>query len=217
MSEVKSLLGEFRKDINAVSKQVKDLKVAPAPKDPPDPTDPPVDPPAPKDPPDPKANTELQKLQRQIQTLTDQTKQLTAERETERTQRLETERVSSVKNAMADIAFRDEGARSLFYNSVIGSIKRDADGNLVAETKDGPVMYDAYVKQQAEQAPYLLQPQGSGGAGARSGKPGASGSNAGPQLEDITPAKLAAMKPEEKAALYKTIGDAANQAFAGNA
>jgi hypothetical protein len=218
MADVTSLLGDFRKDINAVMKAVKEK---PAPKaDPADPAADPTDPPAdPAAPPikkvDPAQNTELQQLQRQVKTLTDLTKTLTQERETERTQRLESERTTAIKDVLAGIPFRDEAARNLFYNGVANSIKRDAEGNLVAETKDGPVMFDAFIKSQAEQATYLLQPQGAGGAGARGGKPGQQSGPSTPQIEDITPTKLASMKPEEKQALYKQIESAAREAFSG--
>jgi hypothetical protein len=219
LAEVKTLLGDYRKDINALSKQVKELG-GKTPKADPDPNpdldlNPDPDPKPPKKAPDPAANTELLQLQRQIKDLTAKTTKLEGERESERNQRLETERTASVRTALADIPFRDEAARTLFFNGVINQIKRDGEGNLVADSKDGPVMFDAFIKDQAAQATYLLQPQGSGGAGARAGKPGQSAPNGPPQMEDLTPARLAAMKPEEKAAVFKHVEEVARQALTG--
>ena len=215
----KELLDEMRKDLQGIAKALKtDLsKLLKPPSDPdpdPDPGDPKPGDPKPGDPkPDPVANTAMLQMQRQIKDLTKRTADLTAERDSERKQKLETERVAAVERAASSIPFKDDKARGFFLKSILPDITRDEDGQLVAKTDSGPVLFTEYIQQQAQSLPDLLAPKGSGGAGARGGKPGASGGGSGQfQFEDITPEKLASMKPEDKQALFQQLQTAAGEA-----
>ena len=160
-------------------------------------------------------NTELARLRKLITTQGAEIKKLSTEREQERTQRLETERVTAIKDAANAIPFKDDKARQVFLKSVMGDIKRDDDGKFIAETDAGPMLMAEYLQEQASLVPDLLQAKGNGGSGARGGRAGTGGEKTGYEIEDITPEKLAAMKPSEKAALLGQINTAYRDALAG--
>lgn len=196
------LLGEFNKTLNGFSKTFKADVVKLIPKAP-EPLPPPeihVDPKV-----DPALNSQLQKLQLQVTNLTKQGEERETALQGERTSRLETERQSAIKTALADIPFKDDASRSLFFKGIQGDIKRDEDGNLVADTANGPITYSDYIKGQADLLPSLLLPKGNGGAGAGAGtKRTGSGFN---PLDDVhlTPAGMAKLTSEQKAEVTKSV------------
>jgi hypothetical protein len=83
-------------------------------------------------------------------------------------------------------------------------IVRDDEGNLIAKTDSGDLPFKDYIQQQADGAPFLLAPKGGSGAGASGGvaRPGGKGYN----IDAMTPAQIAALKPEEQADLYRQVG-----------
>jgi hypothetical protein len=87
-------------------------------------------------------------------------------------------------------------------------IKRDEEGNLVAQSADGPVTYDAFIRGYVDKLPNLLAPKGGGGSGATGGT--RTGSGKGYNLDTMSPSQIAALKPEERAALYQGVGDLLN-------
>ena len=84
--------------------------------------------------------------------------------------RLEEQRLSLIRTEVAAIPFRDDASRQLFFDARAGKVKRDEDGNLIAETDKGPLSYKEYLKAEAEGMPHLLAPKGGGGAGASTGR-----------------------------------------------
>jgi len=147
-------------------------------------------------------NTELQKRDREYKKLMETVNSLTTERDQANQARLESERQSTVKDAMSGIQWRDQQAQNAFYKMVIGDVIRDEEGNLVAKTDKGNITVPEYITQQAETVPGLLAAQGRGGSGASQGgviKPSKS-----IQLEDIKHG----MTPEQKAAAWQQAANA---------
>jgi hypothetical protein len=152
---------------------------------------------------DPAVNAELQLLRKQIKTLTTGTDDLKKERDAEKQARMETERQTAIRNVLNSIEFRDQESRDLVFQAVQPAVKRDENGALVAESASGPVTYDAHIKSYVDRFPYLLAPRGAGGAGASNGK--TAGGSQKWTMADITPSKMATMKPEEIADMAKEI------------
>jgi hypothetical protein len=157
---------------------------------------------------DPAVNAELQLLRKQISTLTNDNAKFKQERDQEKAARLETERSTAIRNVLNGIEFRDQESRDLVFSAITGMIKRDEEGNLVAQSADGPVTYDAFFRGYVDKLPNLLAPKGGGGSSATGGT--RTGSGKGYNLDTMSPSQIAALKPEERAALYKGVGDLLN-------
>jgi hypothetical protein len=142
-------------------------------------------------------NTELQKRDRKLKEVTDLVATLTAERDQAQQARLESERQSAVKDAMAGIQWRDQTHQNAFYKMVIGDVIRDEDGTLVAKTDKGNITVSEFIQQQAETVPGFLAAQGRGGSGASQG--GVIKPSKTVHIEDIKPG----MTPEQKAAAWQ--------------
>ena len=153
---------------------------------------------------DPAVNAELQLLRKQIKTLTEGVHTVEKERDSEKQARLETERVTAIRNVLGGIEFRDQDSRDLVFNALQHRIKRDENGALIAEGDSGAVTHEAFINGYVEKYPYLLAPRGAGGAGATGGKPGAVGGKRW-SMADLEPARLNSMKPEERSELMKQI------------
>ena len=147
-------------------------------------------------------NAELQKRDRELSKLTESVSKLTQERDTERTARMESERVSAIKDAMSTIQFRDDVAARSLFKIVNPDIVRDEDGNIVAKTDKGFLPVDDYVKTTAESLPGLLAAQGRGGSGATPGKTATKGYT----FDDIKPGNT----PEKNAEILRYIQSVAN-------
>ena len=206
------LMAELNKAVNGAIKGLKNELKASQPKpegDTPsgDPTPEPK--PAPNPAIDPAVNAELQSLRKQLQQAPEQIGAVTKERETERTARLETERTTAVRDVLNGIPFKDQAKRDLFFRATIGDIKRDDQGKLVAETDNGLMPADAYLKSLVEQESYqdMLAPKGSGGAGARNGSPTMQVGGRRWTMADLTPEKVASLKPEEQASLAQAVAN----------
>lgn len=147
------------------------------------------------------SNTQIALLTKQVKVLQEQSKE--AERkEKEATQaRHESERQSQIWNVINGLEMRDSEAGKLLFAAINGSISRDDDGNLIAQSASGPISHELHIKQYAESHPYLLKPIGSGGAGASGGSGGRS---SGPHydLDKMSVAEIAALKPEVKQDLW---------------
>jgi hypothetical protein len=207
-------MGEINKTLNGFSKTLKAdvTKLLSKPADPPaaDPqADPPADPTpgAPKV--DPAITAQLATLTRTVTDLKKQNETLASERESEKKSRLETERVTSIRNVLNSIEFKDPAAREMFFKAISGDVKYDDEGRLVAEGESGVLPMADYIKTQADANQYLLAPKGGGGAGAVPGNKRPNGAGGPVKMSDLTPEKIAAMKPEEYTA-------AMSQILAGN-
>lgn len=198
------IMGEFNKTLNGFSKTFKaDIVKLVTPPKPPD-TPPPADPPPGDTKIDPAVNAEMQKLARQVATLTQQN----AERETafqrEQASRLETERQAAITGEISKIPWKDDASRALFQKGIQGDIKRDEDGNLIADTATGPITFSDYIKGQAELLPSLLQAKGTGGTGASNAGKRINGFNAN-DMANLEPVAYNKLTPEQRQAVDQTV------------
>lgn len=114
-------------------------------------------------------NAKLSSLTKQVTTLTEENKQEKQKREEAEKSKLETDRVSQIRTVLAGIEFADDKSRNLFFNAYKDQVKRDDNGQLVVETTTGPMVFDEYLKLEAEASPNLLAAKVKGGAGANAG------------------------------------------------
>jgi hypothetical protein len=159
---------------------------------------------------DPAVNAVIQNLQRQVNQLTKQAMEAQKREQEATAARLETERLTAIRNHLNAVPFKDQESRDLYYDAVAGKVTRDESGELIVSTKDGPLPFTDYIDSHVEKFPNLLQPKVGGGAGATGGtrKLGS-----GPNIDHMTPAQIAALKPEEKAQLYQDVAARANAEF----
>lgn len=125
--------------------------------------------------------------------------------EGERSQRLNTERLTHVNNILTDIPFLDGPSRELFFRSYRDDVKRDDEGSFVVETPRGLVTAKQYLTDMANTMPHLLKPKDSGGSGAKSGKATVGGWI--PTMDDLSPANWAKMTDEQRLQTQKYIAD----------
>jgi len=151
---------------------------------------------------DPAINAELQLLRKQVSNLEKANKESAAREKAATEARLESERQTSIRNVLNGIEFRDQESRDLVFQALNGSIKRDEEGNLVAQTADGPISYDAHIKAYAEKFPALLAPKGGGGSGATGGT---RGTGKAINIDTMSVEQIAALKPEERAEIYRDL------------
>jgi len=187
---VKNLTNEF-------GKKFAPLKADPDPANP-DPANP--NPPAPPDPKKtmdvPELNALVIKLQGQLTNLQKESTQNKELAEKEAAARIENERLGEIRSILNDISFKDQNTRELFFKATKDDVKRVDDGELIAETPTGLLPAKDYFSNLAEQQyPHLLSPTGKSGAGASPSKTGSGRRMV--SMSDITPEKIAAMKPEE--------------------
>lgn len=159
----------------------------------------------------PEVNAALQRMERRVKASEDATKAVTAERDAERTQRLETERAAAIQSVLAGIPFRDQKAREAAYKMFNPDIKRDDDGKLIAETEKGALPMKDYI--EANTPDWMLAPKGGGGSGAMNG----SGSRGGPNwnMDTMSVTELQALKPEERAQIGAQLAERAKSEIAG--
>ncbi len=151
---------------------------------------------------DPAINAKLQLLERTIQQLEKKAKDAETREQAATQARLENERVTAVKEVLNGIPFREQSYRDLFFNSVVGSIKRDQDGNLIAESQNGPLPVKDFLTAEVEKFGLLLQPSGASGAGA------SAGTRVGGKrftMADLEPQRYNSLKPEEQKALHEAV------------
>jgi hypothetical protein len=218
------LMGELNKTLNGALKGLKtDIPkwisaALPKPPDP-DPNAPPADPdpdhkPKPGDPPiDPALNARLQKAERAAKEYDERIKRIEAERDTEKAANLETQRKAAITEAMAQIPFRDDASRQLFYKGIQGDIVRDEDGNLIGNSENGPLPLKDFVKSQADSLQHLLAPKGGGGSGARPGAPSSGGRQY--SNDDLKPENWSKLKPEEQSQVRAGLAEAVAKAQRG--
>jgi hypothetical protein len=199
------LLTEIRKDLNGIAKSLKtdiskllEKKAEPPAGEPPA-GEPPVDPTDPKI--DPVLNAKFQKHEREMAELKKKYEAAEAKSEAAERARLETERVTFVRNTLNELSFGDQSKRELFFKATQGDVKYDDEGRLVVETDSGVLPAADWLKTQAETTySFMLASKGGGGAGAGPGNKRDSGVRGGPvKMSDLTPEKINAMKPEERA------------------
>lgn len=119
---------------------------------------------------DPAINAQLQALSRRVEQAEKKSVDLEKERDSERQNRLETERLSMIRTEIGALpTFRNESLKQMFFDANHGRIKRDEEGNLIAETDKGPLPMKDFLRTQAESSPELFIPKGSGGSGANKG------------------------------------------------
>lgn len=147
----------------------------------------------------PELNAEMQKLKRELQRLSDATATLKGEREKERELRMESERRAAIKDAMTGVPFR-EGYADAFFRIVSGEVKRDEDGNFIAESDAGALPLKDYIRAMTEKYSAFVQPAGNGGSGAA---PGRTSTKKQYTLEDIKPG----MTREQQQEILSYIGN----------
>lgn len=160
-------------------------------------------------------NTELRAYRKQQETDRRRIQQLEQKAKDDEAKLREKDRVAAINEAMADIQFRDDAARKLFFRGISPDIVYNDDGELVANTPEGPISVAAYIKDAANTVEGLLKPNGAGGAGARTGKAGTGTGTGEIDMNDLTPEKYAKLKPEEKAAIFTAVANAHRDAIAG--
>lgn len=143
---------------------------------------------------------ELAKVRREQAADRERIKATEEARQTEQKQRIEAQRNSLVSDAMSTFKFADptyaKDAKRLFASE----LKQTEDGTWTGP--DGIVPAEDYIKAQINARPHILAPLDTSSAGAR---PGNGSGKRGLSLDDITPANLAKMSPEERAQMGRDI------------
>lgn len=213
------ILGDFNKTLNGFAKTLKgdvakEFKTALASFQAPptgDPlADPPLVPPGDGKPPviDPTVNAELQKLRRDLDAGQKIIKDRDVALEKERNLRLDTERKSAVDKALDGYEFKTPRAKDVFRKAISPEITRDEDGNLIAETPNGPLPYQDHIKQQLDLSPEFLAANGGGGAGAQPGTRRTGGFNPA-DISNLD--KMSSLTPEQQAQVRAHIAKMATQ------
>jgi hypothetical protein len=192
-----SIMEDITKMMNGITKELKkDLVKAITPKAVPTPEPAAQEEPAPTSvsAASPTQNAEINKTNLQVKKLMETVENLTKQLNTTTAEKLEAQRISSIKDAMAGIPFKDETSSKLFFKAITSDIVRDDEGNLVAKTDGGYLPVADYIKNVAETTPGLMAPQGRGGSGATPGKLAK-----GYSLDDIKPG----MPADQQAAIAR--------------
>lgn len=146
----------------------------------------------------PEVSAEIQNLNRQLKKLKEDTETLNQQREEERKRRLEAERISTIKEAMNSVQFRDEASAKTFFKAIERDVRRNEEGELIAVGDDGVALPVAdYVRSMAENLPGLLPPRGNGGSGAIP----SSGKRRVVDIDDIKPG----MSDEDRRAVFQRL------------
>lgn len=209
------LLSELRKDLNGISKSLKNditklLKPEPQPPNPDPPT---PEPPTPDPKIDPALNARLQAQDREIKALREESTANKKAREEAENKQRDTARQSTIRDVIAGVeGLRDE-ARKDAYKMVASEITYDDEGNLIANTEKGAVSADEYIKGYfADPArAYMFPPRGVGGAGAKptnSKFPGAYIPRATDDVSKLTPEQREVFRQQTLSVMKDTMSGA---------
>lgn len=152
---------------------------------------------------DPAVNAELARLRREHDQAMKKVNEALDTSKKERDARLEMERTTAIRNVLNELPFRDQASRDLFFKAVKDDIKRTEDGELIADSANGPLPLKDYLTQTAESTgSSLLAPKTTGGAGASvGGKKGPAGRTW--THGDLTPENIGKLSSSELAELSK--------------